>query len=47
MTIATGSPAATTLGCHGWMPRPTNGMGSQQVEPLAVGMTMAVNRDMT
>ena len=47
MTIATGSPMATTLGFHGRMPRPTNGMGSQQAEPLAVGMTTAVCIEVT
>ena len=45
MTIATGSLAATTPGCHGWMPRPINDMALHEVEALGVGMTMVAHRD--
>ena len=45
MTIATGSPVATTPGCRGWMSRPINDMALHEVEALAVGMTTVAHRD--
>ena len=47
MTIATGSPAATTPGYHGWMPPPINDMALHVVEALSVGITTVVRRDVS